>query len=541
MYVWQLPEQRLRLQGRSQRRLSVRAGVRLRNAVPLRRLRLLQPCEVRVNDPAKRAPHTSGGARSGAFDACSSGTGIPPPDLLLLCASTGYPDAGRSLTRAARQRDPRSERHTMIREKDSRGWTVRPRLRGWLLGLTASTLAFLAEGAAFGQTWPGGRSGPSLRDIVAVDRTGEPGWPYGAEDVAQDGLGRFLVPEQSIDIRSGYADTDNTRLWFRVYVSAVVAPTNAVTAFLFIDSDLSTTTGGSAAATALDARLVNDDSGGGYDYVVAIQGPNTVVGFWQWVALPPGYGSLPAAAIARTTVETGTDDDPLLLNGRIHGYLQGTVDLADVGLTELCQARFLLRTVSDSPGLGNGDLDVGSAGPCRPVDANGDNVPDVLLPTQTVPGWRCQANTDCPGGGICVGGRCVLAPPCNTTADCGAGEVCNPSGQCVAVGGNPCAGNADCAPLVCVNGACAACSTAGAACPNGQVCAPDGRCIDASGVGATGDAGLYLAPGEAIRGGAGTCSLRRPGTGWLSAGILLSLGAFAITRRRRSGGRRGSP
>jgi hypothetical protein len=425
----------------------------------------------------------------------------------------------------------------MIRENDSRGWMVRSRLSGWLLGLAAGSLVFVAEGTAFGQTWPGGRSGPSLRDIVAIDRTGEPGWPYGAEDVAQDGLDRFLVGEQSIDIRSAYAATANTRLWFRVYVSASVAPADAVTAFLFIDSDLSTTTGGSAAATDLDARLVNDDSGGGYDYVVAIQGPNTAVGLWGWVALPSGYNSLPAA-LARTTVETGTDDDPLLLNGRTHGYLQGAVDLADVGLTELCQARFLWRTVSDSPGLGNGDLDVGSAGPCRPVDTNGDNVPDLLLPTQTVPDWRCQTSTDCPGGGICVGGRCVLAPPCNTAADCGPGEDCNANGQCVAVGGNPCASNADCAPLVCVNGACAACTASGAACPSGLVCAPDGRCIDASSIGAAGSTGLYLAPGEAIRGGAGTCSFLYPGPRWLSAGTLLTLGALTLMRRRRSGRRR---
>jgi hypothetical protein len=426
----------------------------------------------------------------------------------------------------------------MIRENDSRGWLVRWRLNGWQLGLAAGSLICLAEGTALGQTWQGARSGPSLRDIVAIDRTGEPGWPYGAEDVAQDGLDRFLVEEQSIDIRSGYAATDNTRLWFRVYVSASVAPADAVTAFLFVDSDLSATTGGSAAATDLDARLVNDDSGGGYDYVVAVASPNSVIDLWEWVTQPPGYTSLGAAALARTIVETGTDDDPLLLNGRTHGYLQGAVELGDVGLTELCEARFLWRTVSDSPGLGNGDLDVGSVGPCRPVDTNGDDVPDVLLPTQTVPDWRCQTNTDCPGGGICVGGRCVLAPPCNTTADCGPGEVCNANGQCVAVGGNPCASNADCAPLVCVNGECAACSASGAACPSGQVCAPDGRCIDATGVGATGDAGLYLAPGEAIRGGAGTCSLLCPRPRWLSAGILLTLGALALMRRRRSGGRR---
>jgi hypothetical protein len=422
----------------------------------------------------------------------------------------------------------------MIRENDSRG--VRSRLNGWLFGLAAGSLIFSAERAAFGQTWPGGRANPSLREIVAIDRTGEPGWPYGAEDVAGDGLDRFLVGEQSIDIRSGYAATNNARMWFRVYVSAVDAPANTVTAFLFIDSDLSTTTGGSAAAIDLDARLVSDDSGGGYEYVVAIQGPNTVVGLWQWVTQPSGYASLGAAALARTTVETGTDDDPLLLNAWTHGYLQGVVDLADVGLTELCQARLLLRTVSDSPGLGNGDLDVGSAGPCRPVDANGDNVPDLLLPTQTIPNWRCQTNADCPGGGICVGGQCVLAPPCSMTADCGPGEVCT-NGACVAVGGDACSSNADCASLVCVNGTCAACSVAGAACPNGLVCAPDGRCIDASGVGAAGGAGL-LAPGEKIRGGAGTCSLFHPGSRWFSAGTLLTLGALALMRRRRSGGRR---
>jgi hypothetical protein len=421
----------------------------------------------------------------------------------------------------------------MIRENHSRG--VWSRLSGWLFGLLAGGLIFSAESAAFGQTWQGGRSTPSLREIVAIDRTGEAGWPYGAEDVAGDGLARFTVAEQSIDIRGAYAATDATRLWFRAYVSATVAPPTTVTAFLFIDSDLSATTGGSAAATNLDARLVSDDSGGGYDYVVAIQGPNTVVGLWQWSAAPPGYTDVGAAAIARTTVEAGTDLDPLRLIGRDHDYLQGVVDLAYVGLTELCQARFLLRTVSDTPGLGNGDLDVGSVGPCRPIDTNADNIPDLV--TQAVPGWRCQTDTDCPGGGICAGGQCVLAPPCVTAADCGADETCDTNGQCVAVGGNPCASDADCAGLLCLNGRCEPCSATGAVCASGQLCAPDGRCINASGLGAAGAGGLTLAPGEKVRGGAGTCSLFHPSSGWLSATMLSVLGALALTRRRRGGGR----
>jgi hypothetical protein len=420
----------------------------------------------------------------------------------------------------------------MIRENHSRG--VRSRPGGWLFGLLAGGLIFSAESAAHGQTWQGTRRTPSLREIVAIDATGEPGWPYGAEDVAGDGLDRFTAPEQSIDIRSAYAATDPTRLWFRAYVSATVAPPNTVTAYLFIDSDLSAATGGSAAAASLDPRLMSDVSGGGYDYVVALQGPNTVVGLWQWGGAPPAYSRV-AAALARTTVEAGTDLDPLRLNGRDHGYLQGVVDLAEIGLTELCQARFLLRTVSDAPGLGNGDLDVGSVGPCRPIDGNGDAIPDLV--TQAVPGWRCQANTDCPGGGICVGGRCALAPPCVTAADCGASETCDANGQCVAVGGNPCASNADCAGLLCVSGRCEPCSTNAAACPGGQICAPDGRCIDASGVGAAGAGGLTLAPGEKVRGGAGTCSVFHPSSGWLSATMLSILGALALARRRRGGSR----
>ena len=66
-------------------------------------------------------------------------------------------------------------------------------------------MAFLfamAPSPAHAQSWVGGRTTPNPGEFVAVDRTGEPNWLYGAEDVAGDGLDAFSAPEQSIDIRS---------------------------------------------------------------------------------------------------------------------------------------------------------------------------------------------------------------------------------------------------------------------------------------------------------------------------------------------------
>ena len=158
----------------------------------------------------------------------------------------------------------------------------------------------------------------------------------------------------------------------------------------------------------------------------------------------------------------------------MHGYLQGTVALDVVGLDATCSANLYFRTLHDTGNAGEGDLNVGLVGPCVAADTNGDRIPDLL-----VPDGGCQSDAECPAGGVCVGGECVLAPPCLEDADCDADETCE-AGHCVLQGGDTCEDNTDCGGLVCDGGECVPCSTAGVECGTGQVCAPNGRCIDDS-------------------------------------------------------------
>jgi hypothetical protein len=402
------------------------------------------------------------------------------------------------------------------------------RVLGGMVGLAA----LLGSIDAAAQTWQGGRDSPSLSEIVAVDATGEQDWPFGREDVVGDGLDRFEQPEQNIDIRSLYAATSTQQLWVRLYVSDANAPGDNVTAFVFIDADQDADTGGTAVSAELDARFTSDSSPGGYDYVAAVDGNATVVDVWEWSEQDGSYASMPAAA-NQAEAEVGTAQDPLRLDGASHGYLQLLIDLEAVGLTPACDAQLYARTVNDTGALGDGDLEVGQVGPCVPGDGDADRIPDLVVPSR-----GCDADADCPGGGVCVDGECVLAPPCVEDADCDADEICM-DGMCVARGGGSCDSNADCAPLVCVGNECVPCFTSGASCPSGTVCAPDGRCVSGqdgtSGgpLGAAGADGIYLEPGEEIQGGAGSCVV---GRGWSSSVVgfwLLVLTALGLWRRAR--------
>src|SRR6266567_9551481 len=109
-------------------------------------------------------------------------------------------------------------------------------------GVGASIMA--ASGASAGATWINTRTTPRLSEIVAVDATGETGWPYGQEDVAGDGLATFATPEQTVDIRTAYAATDTSRFWARVYFSAPNGVGAGVTGYVFIDADRNAATGG---------------------------------------------------------------------------------------------------------------------------------------------------------------------------------------------------------------------------------------------------------------------------------------------------------
>jgi len=397
---------------------------------------------------------------------------------------------------------------------------------------------FAAVASAGAQSWEGGRTTPSLWELVAVDRTGEDGWPFGAEDVADDGADRFQPPEQAIDIRTLYATTSADQFWARLYVSDATGPGGNVTAFVFIDTDRDPDTGGDAAGAELSDSFDSDASGGGYESVVAVAGNGDVDGIWEWQT--DHWEPLPQADVNAAEGEVGADADPIRWGGLEHGYLQCVVDLASVGLDAACDARLYARTVNDTGTVGDGDLEVGEVGPCVPGDTNSDRVPDVVIPPD-----GCDDDADCPGEGICVNGRCVLAPPCDADNDCDAGESCIDH-HCVAQGGEACEDDGDCDGLVCDNGECRPCTDAGVDCPDGTVCAPDGRCVDeeappgtggsgsgGSGPGESGEAGSLLGPGEEIEGGAGTCSLGHgygPWRLWIAA---LGLSLWGLHRRRR--------
>jgi Cys-rich repeat protein len=394
---------------------------------------------------------------------------------------------------------------------------------------TAVIAAFAERAEA--QTWALGQQGPSLRALFAIDRTGESGWLYGQEDLAGDGLATFRQQEQSIDIRTAYAASDDNAFFFRVYVSDTAPPGGNVSAYIFIDSDQNRATGGTAAASAIDARFTSDGSGGGYEFVLGVRGNQSVIGLWQWQQGQGAWTPLQTPP-NRTAAEAGSFVDPIRINGDSHGYLQGSVTLAEVDLTPACLANLFVRTTNETATLGAGDLEVGQVGRCAPADGNGNGVPDLVEPPA-----GCSSSAQCPNGGVCINGRCILAPACASDADCSPTERCD-NGRCVARPTNtPCASNAECGALVCVNGMCGPC-TAGGQCASGLVCGPDGRCTDGSGAGGSGPT---LAPGEEVRGGACACST--PGSGTRSSVLTASLPLLLLARRwsRRSPRRRSRP
>ncbi len=385
--------------------------------------------------------------------------------------------------------------------------------------LAAAVVIGTLSGRAHAQTWALGAPGPGLRELFAIDQTGETGWLYGQEDLAGDGLTTFRQQEQSIDIRTAYAASDDNAFFFRIYVSDTAAPGGNVSAYIFIDSDQNRATGGTAAATAIDSRFTSDSSGGGYEFVLGVRGNQSVIGLWQWQQ--PQTGWTPRQTPAnRTAAEAGAFVDPIRINGDTHGYLQGRVTLAEVNLTAACLANLFVRTTNETAALGAGDLEVGQVGRCAPADANANGVPDLVEPP---PG--CTTSAQCPNGGVCVNGRCILTPACTTDADCSPADRCD-NGRCVARPTNtPCASNAECGGLVCVNGMCGPC-TSGGQCASGLVCGPDGRCTDGSGAGGSGPT---RAPGVEVLGGACACST--PGAGSRSTLLAASLPLLLFVRR----------
>jgi len=407
--------------------------------------------------------------------------------------------------------------------------------RRWTFLATLAGVA-LSSSPAAAQTWTGNRSTPAISELVAVDETGDVAWPFGYEDLAGDGA-EYGQQEQSIDIRTAYAAADNQTFWARTYVSDDSAVGGNVIVFVFVDADDDAATGGGADAAEINALFTVDPSPGGYEYVLEIGGDATINDIWAWDDMQGMFAPITLMPNDNADAEAGQDDDPIDLSGAAHGYLQGMVDLDLLGLDSACDANLFFRSVNDGGTL-DGDLDVGTGevAPCVPVDANDDNVPDIVVP----PGG-CQDALDCPFYGICVDGQCVIPSACLDDTDCGPDEFCNPDGICFPNPGGPCNDDADCGDLVCDNGTCQPCDLGSDQCGPGRVCTANGRCVDgnATGTGGAGGDGLGLNAGDNVQGGAFTCGI---GDGPASRWTLLLLAAGAISllgRRYKREGRRG--
>jgi len=392
------------------------------------------------------------------------------------------------------------------------------RIRNWGGAGLVALLFAITPSLAHAQSWVGGRSTPNPGEIVAVDRTGEPNWLYGSEDVAGDGLDAFTAPEQAVDIRSAYAASTAADFYFRMYVSATSAPPDDVAGYVFIDADSDADSGGSAEAPEIDARFADDPSDGGYEYVFAVRGDATVLDLWEWDEVTTQFVSATPMQ-NRAEAEAGTDTDPITASPAEHGYLQGAIELDLVGLNESCSADLFFRSLHESSDLGDGDLEVGLVGPCHPRDGDNDGVPDRWVPEDD-----CSEDDECPINSVCIDRRCVFTGVCAEAADCDADEECSADGYCVAQEGDECSEDAECSTRVCDDGTCARCG-GDAECGDGYRCAADGRCVSDDGSSSTdgstdGDPGLELDPEDEVQGGACTCGIPA-GAGGASYAVAL--------------------
>jgi Cys-rich repeat protein len=300
-----------------------------------------------------------------------------------------------------------------------------------------------------------------------------------------------------------------------------------VRAFVFVDSDRNNATGGAAVATEINPSFTSDPTPGGYDFVVEVAANS--VQLWNWQGNRYMNSQPPPP---RASAERGVDTDPIRVGASSHGYIQASIDLGLVNLTQVCDANLYFRTVNDSAAPAAGDLDVGQVGACV-AGLNGGGVPNVLVPPN-----GCQSNAECPAGGVCQNGQCALARACTTNADCGAGMQCTPDGRCVPAPTGTCTTNADCNGLICQGGQCVACTLGGNQCGAGSACSADGHCtVGGVPTGAGGGGALVLTPDEEVKGGACHCTLSggsgRNGTTALGAAVLALLATRRRSARRR--------
>jgi len=418
-------------------------------------------------------------------------------------------------------------------------------MRNWLIAISVLIVQGSMTLPLQAQSWSIDRNRPALWEIVSLDATGETGWPYGEEDVADDGFDQFNTEEAGVDLRSVYADADADRFWMRAYVALDSTPPASTVAFLFIDTDARETTGGTAAATEIWADFDDDPTDGGYERAIGFSGDGTLVGVWRWNVQNSNWTTQPNQA-DEVNVEVGIDRDPILIAGARHGYLQVDVDHEITQLTASCDASLFVRLWNDdTPDNSFGD-DEPDASACRvAIGTNGD--PEVLDTT------GCTSDDDCPAVGICYNGRCYFTYSCTADADCRSGEACV-DGACVQVVDTRCQDNADCDGLICDSGTCVPCSDSGEhACDDGSLCTPGGSCVvvqdngnDGDSTGGSGGSGSASgsggteSPGPDVKGGAFHCGVasrpngcvaspKRGATRWIL--FLLMSFVFLSTRR----------
>lgn len=272
----------------------------------------------------------------------------------------------------------------------------------WLI--TAASLS--ASQGASAQTWLAGATSPALRDLVSVDRTGEPNWIFGSEDVAGDGVQTFGPAERALDVRSAYADLEGRRLALRAYVSSDAVPPE-LRLYAFVDVDQNAESGGSAGAPEIDPALDAAAGRTGYELVIGVlQAPDTS-NVWRWEDSSDSYEPVEVLDQLELSIEAGTDRDPLDIGEPPNGYLQVSLDPRPLGIPGTCAVELLFRSSNDS---GAGDADIGERGPCRPVDADANGVADVAEAVTS-----CESDEQCPADGSCVAGQCrapevVLGP-----------------------------------------------------------------------------------------------------------------------------------
>jgi hypothetical protein len=413
------------------------------------------------------------------------------------------------------------------------------------LQLAAASLSVIALAASLGstasaQTWSQKRERPALFEIVAVDETSQPLWPFGPEDIAKDGAETYAADEAAVDLRSVYADARSEGLWVRAYVAIDDEPMSSAVAFFFLDNDANAKTGGKAEGDVLFDGWSTDPSPGGYEVAVGMRGDGVALGVFVWDDAKAVWTLQPDKPVL-VTLETGKTRDPLRLSVENHGYFQITLDSKVVELGDGCTGPLFVRLWNDVTGArAFGDSSDVTICKAR-LNAYGD--PEILRSN------ACESDASCPANGKCRERTCVFEYECKADDGCRDDERCMGS-VCVRVVDKTCDAVADCDGLVCASSKCTACSDSGdRACASGYVCTPGGTCIRPGATGASGrsgggsgTSGSAGAAGERVRGGAFTCSAFAGPATRTGAGSIAFFGIAAFwfdrLRRRRRARRR---